>query len=366
MKIIAFVLLLFSSFLVPTLQTSYQTITPENTKAQYSGRFDFSNPQAPRFSWSGSEIVFSFEGSHCTLLLKHFTQEKGKNENLFENYFNIFIDNQLASILKVSIDKTAYELANNLAWGRHTIRIFKRTEAMVGWCEFLGFKIDVKGKVLDTPNKPKRKIEFIGDSITCGYGNEGDSQNCKFSPETENAYLSYASIAARDVGAQSHLICYSGRGVIQNYNKTNKGTLPELYEYIYPQDSIKKWSFQQWTPDAVCINLGTNDFAHEIPDSTRFVLTYSYLISRVLENHAQASIFCVAGSMLKGEKLIKIKNYLNAVVNYQNRKGNRKIYFFEMSTQGEKGYGCDWHPNVAQHQQNAKELSQFIKQKMKW
>lgn len=364
MKAFVFFLFIFYIFNAPQNQVITQTISPENAEIQYTGRFDFSNLQQPKFAWSGSQITFTFEGSFCNLLMQQSNFEKDKNGNELLNYFNIFIDKQLPTVLKLEKGKREYELAKNLAWGKHTITIFKRTEGMVGVCEFLGFQIDAKGKVLASPAKPKRKVEFIGDSITCGYGNEGESEYCKFTPETENAYLSYAAISARELGAEYTMVCYSGKGVIQNYNKNSKDIMPELYERINPQDSLTQWNFGQWTPDAVVINLGTNDFAHEIPDSTRFTLTYSYMISRVLTNHPKASVFCLVGSMLNGEKLDRIKNYLKQVVSYQNKKGNQKVYFFEMSTQGKLGYGCDWHPNVPQNQQNAKELTRFVKEKM--
>ena len=42
----------------------------------------------------------------------------------------------------------------------------------------------------------ERRIEFIGDSITAGYGVEGSSPTCVYSPETENAALTYAAQTA--------------------------------------------------------------------------------------------------------------------------------------------------------------------------
>ena len=366
MKTFALLSLVFSILFLPSTKVAYQLVLPENAKIQYSGRFDFSNPQQPKFAWSGSQITFAFEGTFCNLLIKHTALEKDKNGNYTNNYFNVFIDGKLAKVLQVENDKEEYELAKNLTLGKHIVQLFKRTEGRFSISIFLGFQIDEKGKVLDAPEKPKRKLEFIGDSITCGYGNEGENQHCQFSPETENAYLSYASLTAHNLGAEAHLVCFSGKGVIQNYNRDSKKTMTELYDLTYPQDSLALWNTKTWSPDAVLINLGTNDFAHEIPDSTRFVLTYNYLIDKVLTNHKQTSVFCLVGSILNGEKLIRIKNYLQQVVNYQQKKGNQKVYFFEMSTQGKLGYGCNWHPNVAQNQQNAQELTKFLKEKMRW
>lgn len=347
-------------------QDNVQMIRADNAKIQYVGRFDFTNPKQPKFAWTGSQITFTFEGTFCNLLINNLSEGNDKTGKPNANYFNILINNQLVKVLKVENGKTEYELAKDLPKGKYTVRIFKRTEAEVGLCEFIGFQIDKSGKVVESPPRPKRKVEFIGDSITCGYGNEGDRKECPFTPETENGAMSYAAITAQNVGAEYVTTCYSGRGLIQNYNKSKQGTLPELYDLVYPQNASLKWNFEKWTADAVFINLGTNDFAHEIPDSTTFVLTYNSLINRVLEKNPKSQVFCLAGSMMSGERLSTIKNYLKQVVSYQHRKGNTKVYFFEMSEQGKLGYGCDWHPNVAQNQQNAKELTAFVKEKMKW
>ncbi|TAH22545.1 MAG: hypothetical protein EAZ08_01350 [Cytophagales bacterium] len=347
-------------------QDNTQTISADNAKIQYTGRFDFANPKQPKFAWTGSQITFTFEGTFCNLLMNNFSEGNDKTGKPNVNYFNILINNKLVSVLKVENGKNFYELAKDLPKGKYTVHIFKRTEASVGICEFIGFQIDKNGKVMDSPKKPKRKVEFIGDSITCGYGNEGDKKECPFTPETENGMMSYAAIMAQSVDAEYVTTCYSGRGVIQNYDKSKQGTMPELYDLVYPQANSPQWKFDSGTPDAVFINLGTNDFAHEIPDSTSFVLSYNSLINKIVTNYPKAKVFCLAGSMMGGEKLKTIKNYLQQTVSYQHKKGNTKVYFFEMSSQGKLGYGCDWHPNVAQNQQNAKELIAFVKEKMKW
>ncbi len=268
-----------------------QTIFADNAKIQYVGRFDFINPKQPKFAWTGSQITFTFEGTFCNLLINNFSEGNDKTGKPNANYFNILINNQLVKVLKIESGKMEYELVKDLPKGKYTVRIFKRTEAEVGVCEFIGFQIDKNGKVLDSPQKPKRKVEFIGDSITCGYGNEGDKKECPFTPETENGAMSYAAITAQNVAAEYVTTCYSGRGVIQNYDKSKQGAMPELYDLVYPQNISLKWNFEKWTADAVFINLGTNDFAHEIPDSTTFVLTYNSLINKILEKRRKIKYY---------------------------------------------------------------------------
>ncbi|SFF41831.1 SGNH/GDSL hydrolase family protein [Thermoflexibacter ruber] len=343
----------------------YQIVTPNHPHLQYIGRFDFSDPKQAKFAWTGSSIALTFEGTFCKLLMRNFSEGKDKTGKPYANYFNIFIDGRLVKVLKAENHQSEYSIAENLPQGKHTVQIFKRTEALIGVCEFLGFQIDKKAKVLPAEKTASKKIEFIGDSITCGYGNEGDRQSCPFTPETENGQLAYAAITAQNLEAEYVTTCYSGKGLIQNYDKSKENTMPMLYQLVYPQRG-QKWNFQQWIPDAVCINLGTNDFAHAIPDSTEFTKAYNLLIDSILINYPNASVFCLVGSMLNGKNLQVIKSYIEQVLSHQTAKGNKKVYFFEMSAQGKVGYGCDWHPNVAQHEINATELTVFMKEKMNW
>ena len=64
------------------------------------------------------------------------------------------------------------------------------------------------------PPEPRaRKLLVIGDSISAGHGvlcNESDSG---FSPAQESAYHAYAGMTARALGADIHLVAYSGKGV---------------------------------------------------------------------------------------------------------------------------------------------------------
>lgn len=75
----------------------------------------------------------------------------------------------------------------------------KRTEASFGVVTFSGFNIVGESgqrefiSALDSydfqeKRQDERRIEFIGDSISCGYGIEGRAP-CSFSPATENSGL---------------------------------------------------------------------------------------------------------------------------------------------------------------------------------
>jgi len=248
--------------------------------------------------------------------------------------------------------------------------IQKRTEPLVGKAVFMGFILD-KGKKLLTPDKrPNRRIEVIGNSMTSGYGVEGENHNCHFSIETENACMSYAAITARALNADYSLISYSGRGVVRNYgdkNKTSIDPMPSLYDCTCFFDSTKKWNFDEWIPQAVIINLGTNDFSTQpFPDKNIFQKAYNRLINRVRSLYPHVTIFCLCGPMI-GEPCL---SYIKEVVIQQqtSEKRDKDIFFIEInrSIMDDSDWGCDWHPNIKGSSKIANVITPVIKLRMNW
>jgi hypothetical protein len=75
-------------------------------------------------------------------------------------------------------------------------------------------------------------------------------------------------------------------------------------------------------------------------------------------------IICLSSPMADAKLASFMKATLTAIVNKMNKSGDKRItsYFFSKQYHN----GCDWHPDLAEHQQIAKELITFIKKKMKW
>ncbi|MGE5427812.1 MAG: SGNH/GDSL hydrolase family protein, partial [Methylococcaceae bacterium] len=131
-------------------------------------------------------------------------------------------------------------------------------------------------------------------------------------------------------------------------------------------DAAPLYNFAQ-RPDLVCIDLGTNDFSTYQGDSARYVSKYFELIRTIQQKYNGADILCLVGPMMGGDDLLRVKRYLTFVADSATRYNNGKVSFFEMSAQtGNLGIGVDWHPTVAQHQKNAKELTAYISKLKGW
>ena len=141
-------------------------IKADNANIQYMGRIDFTNPQVPTYAFPGITIKAKFNGTKVSAVIKDYSLGGATTTN----YYNVLIDDVVVMKLKVNSADTLYLLADNLTSADHTVTLIKRTEASVGKSSFKGFVID--GTALLTLPALTYKMEFIGDSWTCGYGNE--------------------------------------------------------------------------------------------------------------------------------------------------------------------------------------------------
>jgi lysophospholipase L1-like esterase len=359
-----FILVIISFSFVSCSLNNNNLILPNDPNFQFEGRIDKAQPNSYRFSQPGISIKFKFEGKKCTIKLKN---ESDKN---LSNYYNLLIDENEPRAIAISNSDANYiiELQDDKP---HTITIFKRTENFVGVGIFEGVLLE-KGKKLLPVELKKHKMEFIGNSITCGYGNEGSSRECPFSPETENNYLAYSATTARNLNAEFYAIAYSGIGMIQNYDLENKQTMPYVYDRILADFPDSKWNFKNYTPDVVVLNLGTNDFAHSNPDSTFFINTYLTFVQKIRKNYPNAQIFCLEGCMLNDystdnrKPKSTLRNHIETIVKKLNSEGDNLVYSYFFSGMQEDEFGCDWHPNVKKHQSMSKDLTGFIKSKTGW
>ncbi|WP_298845765.1 SGNH/GDSL hydrolase family protein [Clostridium sp.] len=245
-----------------------------------------------------------------------------------------------------------------------------RTEYYLGTAQFLGFDFD-KGWILPPDAPLKRKIEIIGDSISCGFGNEAFNRDIEYSPKYDNSYLSYGSIAARYLKSEYTIVARSGFGLIRSYDGNKLNILSPIYSRILP-DTYDIWQFESFIPQVVAINLGTNDFSADfIPDREEFTLAYINLVNKIHKNYNKAKIICAIGPVIDGKALAVTRDYIkNDVVNKLNKENNisdKWLYFLEFEHQVERdGYGINGHPSLKTHEIMGKHLADFIRETIKW
>ncbi|MBK8881991.1 MAG: hypothetical protein IPN67_06255 [Bacteroidales bacterium] len=243
-------------------------IPADNRNITLTGRFDLTDKSSPVFMYSGCLIRTVFSGTSVEVILK---------DDSLRNMFNVIIDDSL-SVLTTNKPDGIYLLAANLDNRKHTLEISRRTEWHAGNTTFKGFNVD-KGKRLYKPAGKTRIIEFIGDSYTCGYGNEGKSREEHFRYETENNWLTYGSLTSRGLNAEYLTVCRSGIGMWQGYGGDTTFTMPKLYNQVII-NGTSSWDFTRYQPDVVVIDLGGNDLSAAL-DSVLFVNTYIDFLRRI-------------------------------------------------------------------------------------
>lgn len=273
-------------------------ISPNDPNIRYIGRVDNSTFSSKvRFDWPGIQISFNFQASGLSVLI----QDEKKNLG-GQNMFNIFLDGSLYQILNISFSKTEYVIATNLDPNKvHKILITKRTEAFFGITSFNGINLQgTNAKLLPPDPRLSRHLEFVGASVTCGYGNEGTSP-CRFTVGTENNYDSYGPMSARALNAEIFVEAWSGKGVVRNGgdpNITSHTPFPAYYPRTLANNENMLWDFSQYLADAVVINLGTNDYSgNPNPPKEVFESGYENFISFFRSHYPKAPVFVVCGPM---------------------------------------------------------------------
>ncbi len=345
---------------LPLHLISAPVIVPANdTLIEYAGRIDFTNPVAPRFSYSGVSVRACFKGTSISAII---------NDERGENFYNIILDKTQIERIQPQAGEQTYLLAENLEDAIHEIEIFKLTEEMFGKTSFLGFQVDEADSLVEIQDKRDLLMEFIGNSITCGYGNEGQNGGT-FGASTENHFMTYAAITSRSFNARHMAVSKSGIGIYRNYDGPAEGNadcMTNYYNRVFLYNELPHYSFEE-TPDLVCINLGTNDFSTGGGDSAHYVGTYLNFIDSIQNHYVQPDIICLVGCMLSGASLEEVRSYVQFIADSANNRGKGNVYFFEMSAQtGDLGIAIDYHPTVAQHMENSRELVQFISTLKSW
>ena len=110
----------------------------------------------------------------------------------------------------------------------------------------------------------KRKIEFVGDSVTAGEGLCGPASLLSGGPIVYSSQNNYALLTGRALDADVDLIALSGWGAAVSWDNNPRNFTMRIYRQVCgaipDPDGQKLWDFDARRPDAVVFHLGNNDF----------------------------------------------------------------------------------------------------------
>lgn len=325
----------------------------------YMGRTSWRTPGSVSFTYPGVSIFADFEGTSLQMKAK-----PGSGD------FMVEVDSGLPFRIHFAAADSVITLAEGLVDGTHSVRLMYAVEGHEFRPEFRGFYLDDGKKLAAAPQLPQRRIEFIGNSITCGYGIESEDRDAPFTYDTENHYYTYAALTARALEAQHLVVARSGIGVYRNYGSSVSGSLdcmPAMYEQTLFLDSTELWNHDLYTPDVVCINLGTNDVSEDKYDEKLLTNAYRSFAAHIRATYPKAKIVMLTGCMLNGKQLDVVKTVLDTIVAERRAMGDSNIFRFDFTPQtGTLGYAPGWHPTMRQHRKMTVELTTYLKKLMNW
>lgn len=294
--------------------------------------------------WAGSNIELLFTGDALSLTLEADYPD-------WEPWIAVELNG--APILRTSLNHGKNELCvfRNMVGGtpKH-VRLFKETQPFADERNHRVELIAVNGSGGEFLLLPKRDyhLEFIGDSLTSGEGVIGAREETIWTCALFSASRTWARMTADLVNASFCAVSQSGWGVRYGWNGDPERNLPDYYRRMK--------ALRSQEPDAIIINLGTNDASAlrllqspEIPERVE-AAAISFL-QELREEHPRAKLAWAYG--MTGELL---RPQLEAAV---ERFGD--AWYLPLPPVDRETMGSRQHPGPICHQMAAQAAADFLK-----
>ena len=281
----------------------------------------------------------------------------------------VFVDGERAADLRLSKPEQKILVFSGDEIRSCDVMVIKLSEAANSVAGIKTVSTDADGKISPAAVRPL-KIEFIGDSITCGYGVDDEDRNHHFSTATEDVTKTYAYKAAMRLGADWSFVSQSGWGVVSGYTsnpsvKSDRQLMPDYYDKLgfcgnhfgsYSQLQKLSWNFGDFVPDVIVVNLGTNDDSWCKGNSAKtdeFKAGYVEFLRQIRRHNPDSYILCTLGIM--GDALFPAVQA--AAEQFRSETGDTDVGVFRFSPQSmADGIAADWHPSERTHTKAAATL----------
>lgn len=363
-------------FILPTFAASSASqnleFAPTTENVKFLGR-SYLEKDVLLMCYSGTGAEFNIESKYLEVQISGDSGAKLRKDNGSAARIVVFVNGERKvdeMILKQSQSFVVFDEKKPL---NAVVQILKVSESANSIAAISKIITDKKGKISPTEQK-NLKIEFIGDSITCGYGVDDLDKNHHFATSTEDNTKTYAYKTAQMLNADYSMVSLSGWGVVSGYTSGSKNAdsvLPKVYDKIGftwgntfngKQPQSIKWDFSKFVPNFVVINLGTNDDSYVKGNNSKqieFENAYIDFLKDIRSKNPEAKIVCTLGIM--GDNLFS--SIENAVSEYSNQTGDKNVFALRFSPQqASDGIAADWHPSEKTHSKAASLLVEKLKE----
>lgn len=333
------------------METSYRLFSATDPRFLLTGRVEYFDEGAVALVWQGTEVGFRFRGSALGL---EFERCSG------QNCLDLWVDGESRLVLVDESQENSQIVFEGFEDGWHDVVLYKRSEGYFGHVVLQGFLLE-EGAELAVPRaETRRLIEFYGDSITVGACNQDDEVDQYEELSTHNHYYSFGAILARNLGAREISIAVSGIGVASSWNELLMG---DVYDSLYPAVQAPRYDFQQYSPDAVVVALGENDFGHPrslgMKTPAIFSDRYKELVKKIRVRYPKTPIVCLLGGLDARWDPEFLSVYEKVVTELQS--DDAQVFRILITARSEGR-----HPRVAVHEKMAEELGSFFRDSLNW
>lgn len=270
-------------------------------------------------------------------------------------YFRAYVDGQAwmrsgnDPYYKVGSSDTEI-LLKNVPAGTHTIRLIKVTGHTLARAQIT--EIGLFGKILEpAPAAKELYIEFVGDSISCGYGMIGPKDGTY---AAQDGSLAFPYLTAQALNADYSITALSGQGLLMG----NPG-IPAGYLQTSPLRDGNAYDFAR-KADIVVLNIGTNDRStgnmekYGITEE-KFGQAYLAFLQTVKEKNGDGCrIVCTYNCMND--------TFESALIKAVNDMGGANAGIHVLKFGRTANSTGNWHPDIAEQAAYAETLTQFLRE----
>ncbi|UTH74519.1 SGNH/GDSL hydrolase family protein [Chromobacterium sp. IIBBL 290-4] len=297
-------------------------------------------------------------------------QAVGVTLNDAVNFYSLEVDGKAAqTIAPAAGERTIWQDLPDRK--PHLVRLFKMTQSPDNPGLFRGFTLR-GGHALELPPKPRRQIEFIGDSWTVAYGNLSTTRDCTDQQivERSDASQSFAAYLGKLYGAQIQNNGMSGMGMVRNWG----GNMPQVDYRSYHPRLLQNLPVStpgnnadhryNWQPQLVVIALGINDFGTDVGANegrsqeqlaADYLKAYHGLIAELKQRYDNPAFLLAATFLWPADRM---RPLVSQVVDEERQKGTTVAY---VDWQNIELTGCNWHPNLSDHAKMAAQMDTSIR-----
>lgn len=288
-------------FVSPFKESAYSEYNPTEDNIKAIGRTYYENG-IRYLSHSGSGVEFRFRGDYAVVNILGDAVET-QSENHYAR-FAVYKDGQLLFDETVSQPEKSFRIEGTSS-KETVVTVLKLSEAKRSAFGVGKIGVFSDRRIMPTADK-ELKIEFIGDSMTCGYGIDEPDPEGYFSCATENFTKTYAYMTAQNLNADYSVVAFSGYGVVSGFTSNGVRNQEATVEQYYDKSAFLSygrempWYFPDFESDIVVINLGTNDASYCSKSFQRrqmFISEYISLLRTVRGYNQNAYILCILGDM---------------------------------------------------------------------